>query len=161
MQKELLFLALLGGCANAPDPWHLDAIATGNPHYDSSRLVYNSPLSHLKLEFLKTEKATAAYLFLQQHRFTPAADDPHSAEVFFTLGGMVFKESIHLREGRMRLKLSSEVTERIIFALQEGEQVAIVANGLKETIDPGSFEAAYAKFLKGSAPMKFIKGPLE
>jgi hypothetical protein len=157
----LFFLLVLGGCSSFPDPWQLDAIATRNPRYDSSRLLYNSPLSHLKLELLKTEKEITGYLFLQQFQFTPEPADSHSTEVFFTIGETILKESIYLREGRMRLKLSAELTMRIIFALQEGKQVAIVANELKETINPGSFEKAFAKFLKGSEPLNFIKGPFE
>jgi hypothetical protein len=161
VNNYLLVLLLLGGCASSPDFWHADAIATGNALYDSSRLIYDSPHSHLKLEFLKTGKDTAAYLFLDQFRFTPQSPDSRSTEVTFTIGETVLQESIYLREGRMRLKLSTELTERIIFALQEGKQVAIVANELKETIDPGSFQTAFAKFLKGSEPLNFIKGPFE
>ncbi len=156
-----MFLFTAGGCSNTPDFWHTDAISTGNPHYDSSRLIYDSPLSHLKLEFLKTEKNTTAYLFLDQFRFTPNSPGSRSTEVFFTIGETILKESIYLREGRMRLKLSPELTEQIIFSLQEEKEIAIVANELKETIDPSSFQMAFAKFLKGSEPLNFIKGPLE
>jgi hypothetical protein len=61
----------------------------------------------------------------------------------------------------MRLKLSAELTERILSALQKGQQVAIVADAFKETIEPDSFQTAFAKFLKGTEPLNFIKGPLQ
>jgi hypothetical protein len=155
------FLSSIVSCTSVPDFWQSDALATGSSQYDSSRLIYDSPLSHLKVEFLKTEKETAAYLFLDQFQFTPSNLDSHSTDVFFTIGETLLKESIYLREGRMRLKLSAELTERILLALQEGKQVAIVADAFKETIEPGSFQAAFAKFMKGSEPLNFIKGPLQ
>jgi len=159
--RLLTTLLFLASCASTPNFWYTDALLTGNPLYDSSRLVYDSPLSHLKLEFLKNQEETVAYLFLDQHRFTPDRANPQVAEIFFKMGEDILKESIYLREGRMRLKLSRELTEQMILALQEGKPVTIIANELKEIIDPASFEKAYAKFLKGSGPLNFIKGPFE
>jgi hypothetical protein len=86
----------------------------------------------------------------------------HSTEVHFTIGETRFKESLHLREGHMRLKLPSQLQERLIFGLQEGKQIAIVANGIQETVHPGTFKTAFAQFLKGDIrPLNFIRGPFE
>ncbi|HEX2582509.1 MAG TPA: hypothetical protein VHL30_00135 [Chlamydiales bacterium] len=155
------FLSFIVSCTSPPAFWQTDALVTGSPQYDSSRLLYDAPLSHLKLEFLKTEKGTSGYLFLDQFRFTLSTPDSPSMDVFFTIGETLLKESIYLREGRMRLKLSAELTERILSALQKGQQVAIVADAFKETIEPDSFQTAFAKFLKGTEPLNFIKGPLQ
>lgn len=136
-------------------------MATGYPQYDSSRLTYYSPLSHLSLEFLKIGRETASYLFLRQFKFIPTSTDAQLTEVAFTIGETEVLESLLLREGRMRLKLSPEVTRQMILGLQEGKQITIVASGIKEIIHPASFEKAFAKFLRGDEPLNFIRGPFE
>jgi len=154
MKKKWCYgLFLLQACVSSPNFWQTDVIST------TSRLLYDSPHSSLKLEFLKIGEEISAFLFLDQFRFSPTSD--HTTELSFSIDGTIFKESIYLRQGRMRLKLSSELMSRLILALQDGKQVTMMTSELVETIEAASFEISYAKFLKGSEPLNFIKGPFE
>ena len=152
---------LLASCTNVQDPWKLDGMETGYAQYNSSRLTYSAPLSHLSLEFLKTGKETASYLFSRQFKFIPTSSDSKKTEVTLTIGEKIIFESLPLREGRMRLKLSPETTQQIIHSLQQGKQITIVTSGIKETIYPATFEIAFEKLLRGDKPLNFIRGPFE
>jgi hypothetical protein len=159
MNKLPLLLAFLWGCTSEENHWFTDTITTGNSEYDSSHLVYDSPLSHLKLKLLKTKAEVAGYLFLEEYQFEESPKDPHQTEIFLTINGTEFAELLYVREGRMKLKLPSEITRKIIFALQEGGEIDIMASGLNATILSNSFETAYAKFSKGKESLNFIKEP--
>src|SRR5689334_10649314 len=71
LSKSRFFVALtflLAACSG-PTAWHVDSISTGDQHFDSGKLVYRSPSSHLKLEFLRTATGISGFLSLHQHRF--------------------------------------------------------------------------------------------
>ncbi len=156
--KCIAFL-LTASCA-APSAWHLDTIATGDPAFDSSRLHYSTNSSHLKLEMLRIGQEISAFVFLKQHRFTPSALDPASVDIALLINGETIRELAPSREGRMRLRLSKPLTERLINALQEGKQVDIVLDGFQEKISPDSFAKRYEELTQERWEfMNFIKGP--
>ena len=146
-----LLLLLLAGCTStAPEYWRSDRIVD-----TSTRLVYSNPNSHLKLEFLKLEDGVTAFLVLDGHAFT-------ESHISYTIEGQTLEETAHLRKGQMRLKLSSETTARLILALQEGKEIAILASGFQEKIPPDAFKKAYSQFIGGyDSIFNAVKGPIE
>ena len=159
MTKYLLLLVLLMGCSNSSS-WRYDSIPNGETTFESSRLLYSSPTSHLKLELLKLGEGIQASLYLSLHRFT--ASSSHSVKVTLSVDGKEFSEQIAYHEGRMRLSLSKQLTEILLFALQEGKPVAILVDGFQETISPEQFAPCYSKLLNGNTNwLKYIKGPVE
>jgi hypothetical protein len=143
-------------------PWRLDAISTQDASFDSSRLVYSTPASHLKLEFLRIGQELFAYLFIQQHRLATLVTKPDHVEVTLSIDGVTNKHFLPLRKGSMRLPLPKELRDSIILALQDGKEVGILLDGFKQIISPASFQEKYEEFLGGTVDFfQFIIGPLK
>lgn len=152
---------ILAGCAEN-DAWRYDAIGSQESSFNSSRLVYSDQGSHLHLEFLRMGEEIEAFLFLDQYLFAPSSDNPKFTEISFKVEDLEWMELSPLREGRMRLKLSKKCTERLIYALQEGREVAILAGGFQETVLSGTFKDHYNRFFRGSYELlNSFKGPIE
>lgn len=151
-------MTLLTSCAT-PTAWRLDTIATGDPAFDSTRLSYHTP-SNLRIELLRIGQDVSTFLSLRQHRFAPSPLDPSRIDVTLVIDGQNFHDLAPSREGRMRLKLSKEMTEHLTRALQEGREVDIVLDGFQETISPQAFKERYEQLTAESWDlMNFIKGP--
>ena len=154
----LLLLFLLAGCGVA-SPWHCDTISAASHQFDSSRLTYKTPSSHLGLELLKAGDKIYAFLFLDQHRFST---DNAPVKIFLTIGDEQLTEILPVRKGGMKILLSNEMSEKLILGLQEGKSAVILGGGFQETIDPADFEPAYSKFMKGESLFSnLLKDPLE
>lgn len=156
-----LFFLLLTNCGSNTS-WRLDSISTGEASFDSSRLSYQSPASHLKIEFLNISDEIRGFISLSQYRVTPSKDNPHAVEVTITIDGESQSALLPLRAGKMRIGLTDEITSQIILALQEGKEVVILLNGDSATISPLSFGDFYGEFLKKRTTFSnFFKGPFE
>ena len=71
------------------------------------------------------------------------------------------EDCVSVNEGAMRVRLSLEITERLIQALQDGQEVSILIDGFEEKLDPTQFASSFAKFVgKGHFFQNFFKGPL-
>ncbi len=127
---ETLFL--LTAC-NAPTSWVTSSIATGNTAFDSTRLQFISSEAHppLTFEMIQFADHTEAYIYLNRFRFS---SNPIPIQV--TIEEEVYLEEVFIHEGAMRLKLSSELTKRIILALQDGKEVGILIDGFEEKLTP-------------------------
>ncbi len=157
-----LFLAAAG--CSSPNYWKLDAIAAGNRSFDSSRLCYSDPNSDspLVFEILKVGDQIDSFLNLNQFHWGSDSKNLSTIKGTFLIGEERFEEEIPLREGRMRLRLSSEMTERMILALHEGKKVSILIDGFEETLDPNQFPRTYEQFLgKKALFQSILKGPFE
>lgn len=147
---------LLAAC-NQPSAWHLDSIATGDRQFDSGKLVYAVPSSHLKLEFLRTETGISGFLYLQQHRFI---DVPHT-ELLLTINGEQSKHLVPVRSGRMRLALPPELTQTLVSALHIGHEAVILIDGFELTVSPARFEEKYAGLSGGTLDLlNFVTGSI-
>jgi len=148
---------LLAACGGQQNAWHLDSIATGDRHFDSGKLVYAEPSSHLKLEFLRTEAGVAGFLYLQQHRFR---DVPHT-ELLLTINGEQTKHLLPVRSGRMRITLTPELTRTLISALQQGSEPVILIDGFELTVSPALFAEKYAGLSDGTLDLlNFVTGSI-
>jgi hypothetical protein len=147
----ILLLFLFFSCTpKTEEHWHSEQVFES-----ASRLVYSNPDSHLKLEFLKLGEGLTAFLFLDGHAF-------ESSQVELVIDAQTWSEISRLRKGQMRLKLSSEMTHRIISALQEGREIGILTGGFQENISPAAFQGAYDRFIRGNTSLiSQIKGPIE
>jgi hypothetical protein len=136
--RTLLFL-LLSGCA-APTLWQLDSIVTGERAFDSKRLICSDPiLSPLQFEVVATEAGTIGFLSLAKYRLTSASH----LEAQFSIDGDKWTEELPILEGRMRLKLPTNLTCRLIEALQSGKKVDILLDGFEQRLDPERFAELY------------------
>ncbi len=151
--SPLIALVLLSGCAfhNSQSSWLVDGIEAGVKEFDSKRLrhISSNPDASLAYEMVKIGNETCAYLQLSQYKLKPTADQ--QVDALFLIGGDAFEESLLVHEGRMRIRLSPEIAERITLALQDGIKVSILVDGFEETLQPDQFAEAYNQFLgKGS-----------
>lgn len=156
---KVLLLAVLWGCSSQPTLWTVDTIAAGDRTFDSSRLRYIPPQSHapLTFEMMKIGDQVDAYLSLNRFRFKSSEE----IKVIFTIAGTSFEDQIPVHEGRMRLRLAPETTERLIKALQEGQKIAILLDDFEEILDPAQFSGTFAKFIgEGHFFQNFFKGPI-
>jgi hypothetical protein len=81
---------------------------------------------------------------LKQFRYQ--VGDTLSIKAIFISDGEQQEEILPVREGRMRLRISSKTTENLIRSLQEGKKVDILINGYEETLEPfpeGSFKEIF------------------
>jgi hypothetical protein len=121
----------------------------------ASRLIYDNPQSHLKLELLKLGDEVVGFVYTDQGLFA-------SGEVIVTIDGEEVRESILLRKGGMRARLGGELTGKLINALKNQKEVVIVMSGFKEHVSPDSFEVAFGQFSSGDSWLnQSIRGPLE
>lgn len=159
LTKRLIALTILWGCSMQPAIWTVDSIAAGDISYDSSRLRYIPKQAHapLAFEMMKIGSQIDGYISLNRFRFKAA----EQIKVIFNIADQSFEELIPVHEGGMRLHLSSETTERVIKALQEGHKIAILLDDFEEILDPAQFSGIFAKFIgEGHFFQNFFKGPI-
>ncbi len=162
MIARLLPLILFTTACGGANLWHLDSISAGDPSFDSSRLTFKNPHSHLTLELLRASGNFEVFLSLNQYTLTPLPNDPHSTLLTLQIDGVASSQSVPVRTGGMRIKLPPEMAARLILALQDGLPVGILVGGFQDTIAPESFHEKYSQFLKGhSFFSNLLKGPLE
>ena len=120
MRKTLLLLLATSSCTTT-GAWRYDALGAANEQFDCARLVYADPksASPLRFEMSRIGYEIGAYLNLVQYRLSG------DSTILVTLkyGDEIYKEEVPLLEGKMRLRLSSEMTSRLVLALQEGKKV--------------------------------------
>lgn len=158
----LLSFVSLSACTGSKN-WQFDAISTGNSTFDSARLVYaDSKLSPLRLEFVRLESGIEAFLSLARHRLSISSKHPESIEAEFIIDQEKYVESLRLLEGRMRLRLSTELTEKLIQALQDGKEIGILIDGFEQKITPVYFSEFFEKLSGAPNPLgNLFKGPFE
>lgn len=154
----LLMISALGCTSIEQSYWCCDHTE------NAARLVYNHPDSHLKLEFLKLPSETMeVFVFLDQYQFTPSSFDPSLTEVSFLVNEQEITESVPLRIGKMKVKLSAQTGRELINGLKNQKKIVMMTEGFKEQLIPDAFEIAYAKFSSGNnhSILHSIKGPLQ
>lgn len=155
-------LLLLSGCLS-PSSWYIDAIAAGDLDFDSARLCYleQERTTPLNFELLRIGQEVLAYLSLSQFRFQPTSALCSEIEAKFQIREKTFYETLPVLEGKMRLRLSSEMTERVIHALQEGQEIVILIDGFEKRLKAESFSKMYDKWVGSAAFLNNpIKGPI-
>lgn len=131
MKRFFLFFAFLG-CSHSSS-WVVNSITSGDLAFDFTRARFLSQTAHpiLTFEIVRGKEESEAFISLNRFRFQK---DPVLVEL--TIGDETFSEEIHVHEGLMRLKLPSELTNRLIQALQMGKEVAILVDGFTEKLTP-------------------------
>lgn len=146
--SRALLISLIVGISSScsgPNSWAINTIATGDKTFDSSRLRYFSPQAHppLAFEMIRIGNEIEAFIHLTRFRFTSS----EQVKVLITIAGETFEDALPVHEGAMRVRLSSETTQRLIQALQKGHEVAILIDGFEETLDPKQFSSSFAEFV--------------
>lgn len=155
MGKRLLTVSICFSACTAQSSWEINTISTGDTVFDSSRLRFcfsNSPLS---IEFVKFADHTDIFLNLSYFRFSQSL-----LPISFIIEENLLEEPVSVYEGRMRIKISEQMSNRLIQALQIGKKIDILVDGFHERLDPDQFPAAYSRFLEGRQ-MNFLRGPIE
>lgn len=104
---------------------------------------------------MKFADETDIFLNLSYFRFSQ-----NSLPITFLIEENVFKEPVSVYEGGMRIKISEQMSNLLIQALQMGQKIDILIDGFHERLDPDQFPAAYSRFLEGGQ-MNFLRGPIE
>lgn len=157
---------LLTGCllffstaCTAPSLWRFESISASVPAFDSARLSYRSSPgdSPLYFEMIRIGQTIEAFLLLRQYSFSSQA-----LLTRYTLGDVVVEETAPSFEGKMKLRISPEMTHRIIETLQGGQKVSILVDGFEETLFPDHFAKSY-KQLEGETFFwqTLFKGPMQ
>ncbi len=145
MKLKILFCLLLSGCTSS-SPWHFDSIATGEPSFDSSRLVYQTRDSLLEanLEFFYREGKVSAYVTSPARRFERQAGAA-TTKARLTVGSEALEEELPLHAGQMRVKLPDTWAQKAIDALKDGREIAIMVGVIDQTIQPEEFSELFKK----------------
>lgn len=139
----------------AANPWKLESIATGDRVFDSARLIYSNSDSPLRFEIVQLETGVEAFLSLMKFKFTSL----ETVAMEFLINGERFEETAPLLEGKTRLRLPQETTERLIRALQDGREVVMMVDGFERHLDSERFLEQYKKLADRKAPFSnFFKG---
>ena len=109
--------------------------------FTSTRLRYANPAPFL-FEMLCLNGEVETFLSLSRFRWSS-----NPINVHFRLETEEFQEINTPLEGGMRLRLSPTTTKRLISALQEGQEVVILVDGLEERLQPEQF-ATYFEELR-------------
>lgn len=158
IRRFLILTLFVCGCTTTNN-WSMDGIATGNSSFDSKRLRYHSTQAYPPLQFEIVRMGEQIEAFLSLTHFRLSEDN---VKIIFTVEDQTFEDLVAVHEGRMRVRLSTEVTQKIIQALQDGKKVAILLDGFEETLDPTQFSSSFSKFAnEGSFFQNLFKGPLE
>lgn len=127
MAKKYIILIniclLLTGCTRGP--WLVDAIATGNAAFDSSRYQFASH-SPLSLEITQFGDAMSAILSLKNFRIKE-----EKTLVAFAIGEEKIERELDVHEGKMRIKVPEEILDEMIRGLESGKEVQIVVDGFE------------------------------
>lgn len=138
--QVLLISAVLCSCATQ-ESWTCDTLPGA---IDSSRLTYISKEDYPPMHFqmLKIGDQVEAFISLQRFHFTS-----NNVTVEFKIGEDIFEDTVAVHEGKMRIRLHPETCQRIIQALQLGQDVGILVDGFEEKLDAARFSNSFSKFL--------------
>lgn len=152
-------LLLFSGCSQ-PSVWMVDAMAAGDPLFDSTRLQYKSPLpdAPLSLELIRSEGEVFAFLNLRQFTFRPSSSREKAVEAKVTLGESTIEAKLPLLEGNMKARLPSFLLDAIVEALQEGLPVKVSLDGFEETFLPRQFKESFEAWLQSPEKKIPVKG---
>ncbi len=126
---------LICSCSSSSS-WQINTITAGDIAYDASRIRFISSQAHppFIFEIIEFANEPRAFISLTRFRFT---ENP--VGVTLIIEGNSFEERAPVYEGAMRIKLSVEMTQRLVQALQDGHEVAILVDGFEERLDPSQF----------------------
>jgi hypothetical protein len=163
-----VLLLLTASCTNS-NSWNYDAIASGSPAFDSTRITHFSPSGYppWKIEILKNQEKVEIFLSLIQYQLHPLDDAPHRINILLSvkdesnLTVRSIEDTVPLFEGKMRLRFSDTLATEFIQSLQEGKKVSILVDGLEETIEPDFFKEIFSKLDSISPRWLNIQNPLE
>jgi hypothetical protein len=151
-----VFCFILFSCTSSP-LWKLDAIGANEKEFNSARLQYaqGNSISPLHFEIIRMGDKVESYLHLSHQHFSKSLTNVH-----FIFENEKNEEFIPVLEGAMKLKLNSEMTQKIIASLQKGEKVSILVEDFERVLSPELFSKNYEKLL-GSAIFfqNPVKGP--
>ena len=159
MHKILPLLLLFSSCTIS-SPWTFDTILTQNKAFDSTRIVYSSLDSPLRLELIQFEEGTEAFLSLSKYRFHPTKHG--YVDVLLEIDDEKIHELTPILGGNMRVRLSPEQTEKLIQSLRQDSKVVILIDGFENKITSGHyFVKLYEKMTNPDTGLfNFLKGPL-
>jgi len=145
----------LNGCT-APGLWQCDSMITGHPIFNSIKLTYSDPLSSpLQFELIRTHTSTESFLNLTKYQFNPSLIEINAQ---FTIDEEVCEAKLPILEGKMRLKLSSELTKQLVNALKNKKEVIIMVDGFVQNVRSDQFPYLYEQF---DAKPSFLSKPLK
>lgn len=133
---------------SAKSPWVSQSIKTGNPDYNSTRLVYHSPdkLHGIDLELLKTGETTRLYLIVHSHTVPPYKGDPKRAAVLLTIDKKSYTVIAGRREGGQKLLMPDSARELILSALKNGTFIDISLKGYTAKVTSENFSSKYQEW---------------
>lgn len=110
------------------------------------------------IELMQVNGDIETFVSLSKFQFSSKGQ----VKVSLSVGEDEFEEDVPVNEGRMRLRLSSEMTGKLIQGLQDGEKVVMIVDGFEEIFDTAQFSSTFAKLKgEGSFFKGLLKGPME
>lgn len=108
----------------------------------SSRLTYQAPAAPLELELLRLDTGVEAFLNLQRGRFESQTVAVHLAFPEYDI-----EESLPVRAGQTRVRLSPEASEQLVAFLARGDSVLISVEDATLLVDSDTFSRVYTGWL--------------
>lgn len=128
-------LVFLCSSCHRNDHWQNQNIKTGNPSFDSAKLIY--PATHylhdLELEFLYTSHQLHSYINVYAEHIPPYQDDAKVARLSIDAGGRSHHFLVDRLAGGQRLKIPDDLLGTFIEILKKNPSVVLTLEGLYRT----------------------------
>jgi|GEM_PF-6145474 len=114
----------------------------------SSRLVHSAldSFSGLELEFLRVGDKVFSYL--KVHSGSIKSTDEKTVKINIQFKNQVIVDSANLHLGGQKISLRKDLTNLILFALQDGADVTIQVDGFETTFESKNFSHLYKRFIQ-------------
>lgn len=148
MNRLVFFFLFAAGCTSRVSPWKFDLLDAGLAEYNCAKLTYSDEKnsSPLRFEMTRIGYEMASYIYIIQYKLGDGA----SIKVGLQDEDELYEEETPLLEGRMRLRLSKTMTDKLVTALQEGRRVKLVLDGFEQTLESENFLPLYQRLVKNS-----------
>jgi hypothetical protein len=129
-------------------PWQADHIHTGDAAYNSTKLSYpaRDHVNGADLEMLLIGNSITSYLQVHSQTIPPYRGNPKEALVSIKVDDQVFSGVAQRHEGGQRVRLTLDLQEQLIQALQTKKSVQLQLEGYQSLIMADDFPKQFKKF---------------
>lgn len=149
IKGALLSLVLMASCAKSTS-WKADHIHTGDTAYNSTKLFYptRDRVNGADVEILFVEDHITSYLQVHSQMIPPYQGNPKEALVSFKVGDVVFSGVAQRHEGGQRVRLTPDLQEQLLQALQAKKSVQLQLEGYQTLITAEEFPKLFQESQK-------------
>jgi len=145
-----LFLLLITSCSSSCPNWNFQETITCSPYFNSGRIFQlpSNPLREVEVEISRGGNGTEMYLNALAFTFPYQDSNLLMTTVEVEIEGELFVFDADLLVGGQRVKLPSDIVEKISIALINQQTVIIKSGRFMNCVSPAGFVKALAELEK-------------